>query len=105
MGSRAGREGARRRAGPASRLRGDAGGTPKGVTEFLLVPYFGACLHVPPPPSNQIVHVFPKAPVPEDLAMNAVWVVGTMKTVQVSTKMGAAGYQIRGEQVEKYERR
>ena len=27
------------------------------VTEFLLVPYFGACIHVPPPPSNQIVHV------------------------------------------------
>ena len=26
------------------------------VTEFLLVPYFGACIHVPPPPSNQIVH-------------------------------------------------
>ncbi len=27
------------------------------TTEFLLVPYFGACIHVPPPPSNQIVHV------------------------------------------------
>jgi len=27
------------------------------VTEFLLVPYIGACIHVPPPPPNQIVHV------------------------------------------------
>ena len=27
------------------------------VTEFLLVPYVGACIHVPPPPPNQIVHV------------------------------------------------
>ncbi len=27
------------------------------ITEFLLVPYFGACIHYPPPPSNQIVHV------------------------------------------------
>lgn len=27
------------------------------ITEFLLVPYFGACIHVPPPPTNQIVHV------------------------------------------------
>jgi hypothetical protein len=27
------------------------------VTEFLLVPYPGACIHVPPPPPNQIVHV------------------------------------------------
>ena len=25
--------------------------------DFLLVPYYGACIHVPPPPSNQIVHV------------------------------------------------
>ena len=30
------------------------------TTEFLLVPYFGACIHVPPPPSNQIVHVTSK---------------------------------------------
>ena len=27
------------------------------VSEFLLVPYVGACIHVPPPPLNQIVHV------------------------------------------------
>ena len=27
------------------------------VKEFLLVPYIGACIHVPPPPPNQIVHV------------------------------------------------
>jgi len=26
-------------------------------TEFLLVPYFGACLHTPPPPPNQIIFV------------------------------------------------
>ncbi len=27
------------------------------VTEFLLVPYIGACIHVPPPPPNQIIYV------------------------------------------------
>ena len=27
------------------------------VKEFLLVPYIGACIHVPPPPQNQIVYV------------------------------------------------
>jgi hypothetical protein len=27
------------------------------VTEFLLVPYVGACIHVPPPPPNQIIYV------------------------------------------------
>ena len=29
----------------------------KKVTEFLLVPWVGACIHTPPPPPNQIVHV------------------------------------------------
>ncbi len=27
------------------------------LTEFLLVPYFGACIHSPPPPANQIIYV------------------------------------------------
>ncbi|UCH74828.1 MAG: DUF3299 domain-containing protein, partial [Rhodospirillales bacterium] len=31
--------------------------TGKATTEFLLVPYVGACIHTPPPPANQIVHV------------------------------------------------
>ena len=25
--------------------------------EFLLVPYFGACIHAPAPPANQVIHV------------------------------------------------
>jgi hypothetical protein len=31
-----------------------------GIKEFLLVPYFGACIHTPPPPANQIVLVQPQ---------------------------------------------
>jgi len=27
------------------------------ISEFLLVPYFGACIHVPPPPVNQTILV------------------------------------------------
>jgi hypothetical protein len=33
-----------------------------GLKEFLLVPYFGACVHSPPPPANQIIHVLPQSP-------------------------------------------
>ena len=33
------------------------------IEEFLLVPYFGACIHVPPPPPNQVIHVILDAPV------------------------------------------
>lgn len=49
------------------------------VLEFLLVPYFGACIHVPPPPANQIIHVVPEKPVTGMRTMDAMWVSGTLK--------------------------
>ncbi|MGB7989110.1 MAG: DUF3299 domain-containing protein [Candidatus Methylophosphatis roskildensis] len=73
-----------------------------GVKEFLLVPYFGACIHVPPPPANQIIHVFPDNPVPQKVAMFPVWVSGTLETTRSNTNLGAAGYRIRNAAVEPY---
>ena len=53
------------------------------VTEFLLVPYVGACIHVPPPPPNQIVHVkTEKAYTLDGGLYSPVWVNGLMKTEQ-----------------------
>ena len=77
-------------------------GDEKGVTEFLLVPYFGACIHVPPPPSNQLVHVIPDKRVPDKTAMYPVWVTGTLTNTQADTKMGSAGYRIKGAKVDEY---
>ena len=77
-------------------------GDEKSVREFLLVPYFGACIHVPPPPSNQVVHVFPAKPMAERLAMYPVWVSGTIKTGLVDTVLGSAGYRIDNAVVEEY---
>ncbi len=74
----------------------------KGVREFLLVPYFGACIHTPPPPANQIVHVLAKEPYPAEKAIFPVYVTGTLKTVAVVTAEGAAGYRIADAQVEEY---
>lgn len=74
----------------------------KGVTEFLLVPYYGACIHTPPPPANQIVHVLPKTPVPAEQAIFPVYVTGTLRTVAAVTTEGAAGYRIADAQVEEY---
>ena len=52
--------------------------SPDGVTEFLLVPYVGACIHTPPPPANQIVHVsYPPGFAAESL-FTPVYVTGTM---------------------------
>ena len=74
----------------------------KGVREFLLVPYFGACIHTPPPPANQIVHVLPTVPVPADKAIFPVWVTGTLRTVAAVTAEGATGYRIADAQIEEY---
>lgn len=82
----------------------------KGVNDFLLVPYVGACIHVPPPPANQIVFVrLAKKFRVADL-FTAVWVSGTIKT-RASTKNltlvdGSAdisvGYHINGGNAEIY---
>ncbi len=74
----------------------------QGIRELLLVPYFGACIHTPPPPANQIVHVLPGTPVPPDQAIFPVWVTGTLRTVAAVTAEGATGYRIDNAQVEPY---
>ncbi|MCD0418569.1 DUF3299 domain-containing protein [Rubrivivax sp. JA1024] len=73
----------------------------QGLKEFLLVPYFGACIHSPPPPANQIVHVFAARPVAFK-SMDTVWVSGTLATVRGDTYMGASSYRIDGAAVERY---
>ena len=50
----------------------------KQVTEFLLVPWVGACIHTPPPPPNQIVHVKSAKPFEIKGMFDAVWVTGRM---------------------------
>lgn len=53
----------------------------KKVTEFLLVPWVGACIHTPPPPANQIVHVkLDKGFETNGGLYTPVWVNGTIKT-------------------------
>jgi hypothetical protein len=73
-----------------------------GLNEFLLVPYFGACIHTPPPPSNQIVHVLPRQTLKGFHSMDTVWVNGTMKTVRSDTAMGASSYRLEAVSVEPY---
>lgn len=63
-----------------------------GLREFLLVPYFGACIHTPPPPANQIVHVRTQAPVKGFRTMDAVWVSGSLGLERSKTDMGSSGY-------------
>lgn len=71
------------------------------LKDFLLVPYFGACIHSPPPPANQIVHVSLKTPAALR-TMDVVWVVGTMSIDRQDTAMGVSGYSMAADSVEPY---
>lgn len=73
------------------------------VTEFLLVPYFGACIHVPPPPSNQIVHVTAELGVLMDALYQPFWIEGPLKVEQSSSELAEAGYQMQAEKIYAYE--
>ena len=74
--------------------------------DFLLVPYFGACIHSPPPPANQIILIksdiqtkFTKLPE----SMDMVWIEGELKESRVSTSQGMSGYSLLARSVLPYE--
>lgn len=73
------------------------------TTEFLLVPYFGACIHVPPPPSNQIVYVKSAEGVNLEGLFYAVWVTGELQTETVESELASAGYTLEASVVAPYE--
>lgn len=70
------------------------------IKEFLLVPFFGACIHVPPPPANQLIHVLVDKPLQEVEAMAPVTVKGIINTVYIDTPMGGAAYRMAHAQVD-----
>jgi len=73
------------------------------TTEFLLVPYFGACIHVPPPPANQIVYVKFSEAVPIENLYDAVWVTGTLSTDGWEGDLATVGYSLVGISVSPYD--
>jgi hypothetical protein len=71
--------------------------------EFLLVPYYGACVHTPPPPPNQIVMVGMEGRKTIKLNLfDAVWMSGRLKISSVESPYGTVGYQLEGLKVEPY---
>ena len=82
------------------------------VTEFFLVPYVGACIHTPPPPPNQIVHVKTDEAFTTDGGLfTPVWVNGLMKTEQSKSSLSLidgssdipSSYALEAESIEPYE--
>ncbi|CAM5465213.1 DUF3299 domain-containing protein [Stutzerimonas degradans] len=73
------------------------------VIEFLLVPYFGACIHVPPPPSNQIVHATSELGVRVDQLYQPYWIEGPLTVEPTSSELAEAGYRMVAQTIELYE--
>ncbi|CAM4416467.1 DUF3299 domain-containing protein [Vibrio agarivorans] len=76
------------------------------ITEFLLVPFYGACIHVPPPPPNQIIHVKFEQGAPTKDLWDLVYITGTLKAQTLLTEsIGVeSGYAIAGAVLETYDK-
>tara|TARA_Y100001951_G_scaffold19654_1_gene14716 strand:+ start:9217 stop:9879 length:663 start_codon:yes stop_codon:yes gene_type:complete len=73
------------------------------VTRFFLVPYYGACIHVPPPPPNQIIYAeYPKGFKLESL-YEPFWMSGTMRTSLTENEMATSAYAMTVDRLDPYE--
>jgi hypothetical protein len=70
------------------------------VTTFILVPYVGACIHVPPPPANQLVLVNTLTPYENAGLFEAVHVTGTFQVSTMSTQLAEIGYALTADRIE-----
>lgn len=70
------------------------------VKEFLLVPFVGACIHVPPPPANQIIYVKTERGFDIKGTFDPVWVTGQLAVTPTFTGIAAAGYSLNAELIE-----
>lgn len=77
--------------------------TARIVGEFLLVPYAGACIHTPPPPPNQMVHVRMTEGRMAEVSLSVpVWVRGRLRISKSFSPYGEVAYMMRGMDVRPY---
>jgi hypothetical protein len=65
------------------------------VTQFFIVPYFGACLHMPSPPPNQIIFVKSLAVIVVTSLYDAFWFEGTLSIDITDSLLGKSAYSLR----------
>ncbi len=74
------------------------------LSEFLLVPYVGACMHTPPPPANQVVHAVPYETIEIDSPYDPVWAIGRIRAETVTSDLAESGYRLDVEEILPYTR-
>lgn len=72
------------------------------VREFLLVPYLGACIHVPPPPPNQVIFVKTSKEYKVQELFDPIWVTGQIKIMNMNTDLAEAGYTLTANKIVPY---
>ena len=80
----------------------DLGLGSNGGAKFVLVPYFGDCIHVPPPPPNQIVYVTTEEPYMLEALFEPVSVTGRFDAAPLSTDLAEIAYALPEASVEAY---
>ncbi len=65
-----------------------------GVTSFLLVPDRSYCVHVPPPPPNQLVLVHLERPLHWRWVESGIWLTGALDVVQEKSEFGGFMYKM-----------
>ena len=73
------------------------------LVEFFLVPYFGACIHLPPPPANQIIYGRLDEPMEMIDIWDAFWMEGTLNIEDVSNETAASAYTMDVESLTLYD--
>ena len=73
-----------------------------GVTAFILVPFAGACVHVPPPPANQLVFVTTEIPYESKGLFEPVNVIGMFGVSSLRTHLAEIGYALSADKIEPF---
>ncbi len=73
------------------------------ILEFFLVPYYGACIHVPPPPPNQIIHVKYEEGFKLEALYDPVWIEGTLRIERTENDVASSSYSLVANNVKPYE--
>ena len=73
-----------------------------GVIAFILVPFVGACVHVPPPPANQLVFVTTQEPYESSGMFEPVNVVGMIGVSSMSTQLADIAYALSADRIEPF---
>jgi hypothetical protein len=72
------------------------------VTRFLLVPYFGACIHEPAPPPNQTIYAEFEPGYTLESLWDPFWIEGTLFTTRVVEDLATASYTLRANKIEPF---